>query len=111
MKKIYLATPYTGTPDQEEERFQEAIRITRQLIGNGVIPFSPIIQSHLVAKDHLPGDHGYWKKFNESWLEWADEVWVAKMHGWEQSRGVRWEVGYAKAAGMTVKFINHEDEK
>jgi hypothetical protein len=106
MKKIYLATPYTGTPEQEEERFQEACDIAGQLIRQGAHVFSPIAHSHPIAtRSKLPIDHGFWIDFNRSWLEWADEVYVAKMRGWEQSRGVQWEVLYAREAGKPVKFL------
>ena len=103
MKKIYLATPHSGTPAQQGARFIQASIIAGEIIKQGHCVFSPISHSHPIHKYcNLPGDHGYWQRLNESWLEWCDEVWVAEMDGWKQSKGVRWEMDWSEKNGKPV---------
>jgi len=107
MKRIYLATPYSGTQKQQLERFEAACRIAGEIIKHGYCVFSPISHSHFIALiGDIPGSHEFWKAQNESWLSWSDEVWVAKMSGWKESAGVKWEMAWAEENGRPVEFID-----
>ena len=104
--KIYLATPYTGTEVQEKVRFKQACEICAGLMKSGFRVFSPIAHSHNIAVyGSMPGSHGFWKEQNRSWLEWADEIWVARMHRWTESRGVKWEISWAMNNDMDVRIF------
>ena len=106
MRKIYLATPYSGTTEQQNERFEKACDIAGQLIRKGAHVFSPIAHSHTIAiRSKLPIDHAFWIDFNRSWLEWADEIYVAKIPGWRDSKGVKWEIDWAQQNGRLVRYI------
>jgi len=107
MKKIYLATPYTGTPEQQNERFRQACRLSAEVIRQGHCVFSPIAHSHFISRlGSIDGSHDSWKDQNETWLEWADEIWVAKMAGIEESQGVQWEIKWAFDHGKRVVFMD-----
>lgn len=104
MKRIYLAIPYTG---MEEKSFETVNRIAGGLMSDGNLVFSPISHSHPIAElCDLPGDHDYWRAWNESFLvNWADEVHVVMVDGWLESSGVQWEIKRANELGLQVCLI------
>ena len=105
--KIYLATPYTGTEVQQTVRFKQACRICAELIESGFMVFSPIAHSHNISiHGNIPGNYDFWKYQNESWLEWSDELWIARMHRWHESIGIKHEIGWAKKHGVIIKIFN-----
>jgi hypothetical protein len=107
MKKIYLATPYSGTQKQQIERFDEARRVAGKIIKQGYCVFSPICHSHPIAEAcDIDGSHDFWKAQNESWLAWCEEVWIVTMPGWEESTGVKWEMAWAVTNWRPVEFID-----
>ena len=110
MKRIYLATPYSGQGKfaklNEHNRFVKACEIAGQLIQDGHCVFSPICHSHPISVlCEMDGAHDYWQAQNDLWLDWADEIWVVKMSGWEDSKGVQWEIGWADKHEKPVRYI------
>ena len=106
MKKIYLASPYSDDdPEVERKRFESVCKIAASLISEGCLVFCPIAHSHPI---HIHGDmrtdSGYWAKLNESWLDWCDELWIANMPNWHQSKGIRREMKYAKKIGKKIEI-------
>ena len=102
--KIYLACPYTNT---ENSSFIKANRAAAKLMLDGNIVFSPISMSHPIATQcDLPGDWEFWKKFDEAFIEWCDEMHVLCLPGWKESRGVTAEIKIAEDMGKPVKFID-----
>jgi len=106
MKKIYLATPYTGTEVQQIVRFKQACEICADLMKSGLNVFSPIAHSHNIAVyGNMPGSYDFWKGQNASWLEWSDELWIARMYGWDKSKGIRFEIDWAKANSLKTMIF------
>jgi len=71
----------------------------------GHIVFSPIAHSHPIAtRCSLPGKHDFWQEQNAAWLEWADELWVGMIEGWDQSVGIKWEVEKARLLGKRIAY-------
>jgi hypothetical protein len=97
MGYIYLASPYSHeNPEVVEGRYRDVLRITSELMNKHRLHiFSPIINCHELAKVHtLPGDFAFWKEYNQAILEFADELYVLKLLGWEQSKGIKGEMLY-----------------
>ena len=109
MKKIYLATPYTGTPEQQQSRFEAVNRVAAKLMGFGYLVFSPISHTHPIAMaGDLPKGWEYWKAYDETFIkEWCDELWVYVQDGWETSTGVTAEVKMAKENNICVRTVGH----
>ena len=106
MKKIYLATPYTGTPEEQEQRFRAACLMAGKLMQDGHVVYSPIAHSHPISIiSNMPGNHDFWKEQNRGWLEWCDEVWVGRIPGWKESKGAKWEFDQAVKEGKDVGFV------
>ena len=105
---IYLASPYSDpSPGVRELRFVLAREATLKLLqrGSSQVIFSPIVYSHQFANS-LGGDFGSWKEFDLSMIDIADEVWVLKLDGWEQSHGVWNEIENAKLNDKPVKYLD-----
>lgn len=104
MRKVYLAIPYTGI---EELSFKVANYVSAQLMHDGNIVFSPISHSHhIAAQNELECGWDYWKKFDESFIEWCDVVIVVMLIGWEKSKGVKAEIIIADKIGKPVEYID-----
>ena len=98
--KIYLAIPYTG---QEEESFRIANEVAGDLMAKGHIVFSPISHTHPIEMEvDLSGDWEFWKKQDESFIDWCDEIWVIDFGDVKNSTGVQAEIKMAKEMGKKV---------
>lgn len=106
MSFIYLASPYTHTlPEWEEKRYREAEEAHAQFWWEGHVVYCPISASHHLSKNHaLPPEVKRWRAQNYGILEAAKELWVLCMDGWEQSKGVSEEVAFAMGRGIPVHY-------
>ena len=106
--KIYLALPYSGF---EEESFEVANKIAAKLMAEGHIVFSPISHTHPIAlAGDLPKGWSYWKKFDESFIEWCDQLFIIVMKNdgmkrIKNSQGVNGEMILAEGASKSITYI------
>jgi hypothetical protein len=111
---IYLATPYSATDhDVETARADAVTRTANRLMRRRRNVISPITHGHaLAALGGLPMDFAFWEEHCLSLLErWADELWVLRLPGWRESRGVTAEIATAKKCGIPIRYIDEgEDE-
>ena len=109
MKKIYLASPYSHIAEaKRQERFCQACIVAADLIYQGFLVFSPICHTHPIAQaSNLPLDWNYWKALDESFLSWCDELWVLKLEGWEESKGVTAEISFAKNLNKPISYLEY----
>ena len=97
---IYLASPYSGTEAERDERYSQTLKFVTRELQKGFVIFSPIVYGRpfeatigTAAKD--------WKKFNETMMNLANTMWVLTLPGWKTSKGVQqeiatWEFLYSK---------------
>ena len=107
MKKIYLACPYSHKdPAVKQARFEAVNKVAARLMAEGYMVFSPISHTHPIAlAGRLPGDWRFWEAYDRTFLEWADELWVLELEGWEESTGLRAETTIAQNLRKPVRFI------
>lgn len=107
MSKIYLACPYTHPdPSIRQMRFDLANRAAGELMQQGHIVFSPISMSHPIAcVCNLPGDWDFWENQDKSFLDWADEMRILCLKGWDESKGIRAEIEYFSRSGKLITYI------
>jgi hypothetical protein len=108
---IYLASPYTHTdPDVMQERFEYVRAAAAEMLARGEIVYSPIVHGHAIATAHdLPTDFEFWMRHSFAMLERADNLYVLRLDGWLESRGVTAEIGWWKRhrRGVRIKHITH----
>lgn len=110
--KIYLAIPYSGI---EEKSFYIANKLSAILMKKGYIVFSPISHSHPIAiQESLPGTWEFWEKFDKSFIEWADRVYVVEIGKEgidliERSKGVQAEIKIANELKKPVDYYKFDD--
>ncbi len=110
MKKIYLATPYSY-PQQSvrRKRFNIVNISAARLMRDGNLVFSPISHTHPIAEaGNLPKDWAFWKEYDLTFIEWADEVHVLKQDGWATSIGVINEIKLADELRKPVVYMDVE---
>ncbi len=107
MSYIYLASPYSHTSAvRRTERYLKVLEYTALTLMQRIPIFSPIIHCHDMAlKYSMPKDAGFWKWYNEEMLKPARELYVLKLDGWEDSVGVRGEIGQAMGLGIPITYV------
>ena len=107
MKKIYLATPYTGTPTEQQARFEAVNKVAAKLMADGFLVFSPISHTHSIGlAGDLPKGWEFWKEYDLTFIEWCDELWVLMQDGWQDSKGVTAERKIAKELGKPIRYMS-----
>lgn len=116
-KVVYRASPYSGYHYLSIVnwfiRLKRYLQVT-SLIGKlqDIYPYAfigPITQSHHTAK-YMKSDCSLFKSWrirDLTYISRCDEVWVAKLEGWDQSVGVLAEIECARTIHRCkVKFID-----
>lgn len=112
---VYLATPYSKYPPRDnltglEAAFRDASRLAARLLRAGVKVYSPIAHTHPIAMHgHLDAlDHAIWLPFDAAIMAKADALVVAKMTGWQDSTGVKHEIGVFAQAEKPIYYLDPE---
>jgi len=106
---VYLASPYTHSSHAiQEERFLAVSRIVAHFLPINRAPvFSPILYAHELAKNFsLATDFQSWLRFNNAMLRLSNELWVLRLDGWEESKGVKHELAVAEFIGTPIHYLD-----
>ena len=106
---IYLACPYSHESlEIMTQRVADATKVAAYLMEQKHNVFSPLTHSHYVA-DHLPDeirrDHLFWLPRDFHWLRHSDILYVLRLDGWGNSKGVQAEIEYASTKHIPIKFV------
>ncbi len=107
MSYIYLASPYSApTKRERQRRFKKVVKKAGKLMEQGHAVFCPIAHSHDIGLAlERPQDHEFWMKQDLPLLACASALWVYKMTGWKESRGVTAEIEFAKEHGIPIRYL------
>lgn len=106
---IYIATPYTGTPEQQVERFVTVNKFCAFLMDKDILVFSPISECHPISVQcGLPGNFSFWKKLDEAMISRCQKLYVLCQAGWQDSFGVNCEIDIAKSLNIPIEYYHHE---
>lgn len=113
-KLIYLASPYTHPdPDVQEQRYAEIAKAAAQFIKQGHCVYSPIAHWHKIAELAIaagnPITHDEFLHVDEQFILCCSEVWVVKLPGWGDSKGVMREIHFAIEKDIEIRYFayNH----
>lgn len=105
---IYLASPFShNSPAVREHRFLQARRFTINALRAGYAIFSPIVYGKDMEKE-IGTAFEPWLKLNNAMLDSCTQVWVLRLDGWEASRGIEYEVTYARELGKPIAYFDSE---
>lgn len=111
LKIIYLAVPYTHPdPCVEHLRFKKVTSVAGMLLKEGYGVFSPITHGRPIAEvtQDLPTSADFWETLNKWMMRSCDEVWVLTLPGWQDSKGVTYEIDFAVDTSTPVHYITME---
>lgn len=105
---IYLGSPYSDEfLVTRIDRFNDAVLAAAYLISNGTVVYSPIAHSHPIA---MAVDIGIgwetWRKIDLTMLAICSELCVLKLHGWEQSTGLTYEIEKANEWNIKITYLS-----
>jgi hypothetical protein len=106
---IYLGAPYSDDdPDVRLRRFQHATIAAARLIERRYVVYSPLTMTHPIdielAEEGESLGSEYWVAFDEAFMACCCAMIVLQTPGWQQSKGVRYEMDYFTARGRPVIF-------
>lgn len=60
---------------------------------------------------NLPQDAAHWQKFNMEFLRHCEAMFLLRLTGWDQSKGVQIETRVAKMLGLPIVHFNDKFEE
>ena len=102
----YVASPYWH-PRREvrQARTQAALAGTTMLIEKRVAALSPVVYSATIQEQAGFSPPEGWYGFDLHLLAASSRLTVLEIPGWEESRGVLIELGFARGRGMPVRWV------
>ena len=76
------------------------------MLRAGLIVFSPVVHSHPLTRYGLPGNWGFWKGYDQAYLEACSALAVLTLDGWRKSEGVGSEIRVAEQLGMPCWLVD-----
>ena len=103
---IYLASPYSGTREEQIERHFQAMVCCAALFRKGLWVVSPIVHWHEVAhRFNLGSDVMAFKAYCHSLLTVCSSLYILQIDGWDHSVGVANEIQDAKQLGKNIMAV------
>lgn len=103
----YLASPYTNYPHGLANAAIDVAAVAGELMRRGVIVFAPIVHGHAVTESvSLPLDHAFWMRECRAPFLGCASLIVAKLPGWDHSRGVAMEIEWAADLDMPTFHLD-----
>ena len=105
---VYLATPYRKFSLGLPLAAKQAAKVAGRLAIEGVRIFAPIPHSHMIAiyGGIIPTANEFWCNFNKRFLDVCDALVIAKMEGWEQSDGIKWEIEEFQKQAKPIYYLD-----
>ena len=107
----YLASPYSHKDNTFRiKRYEDALRAVKYFFDRKLVVYSPIVNTHPLAEMFdMPEGFEHYEKYDTVMLKNAVGVIVLESEGWIQSRGVQFEIDYAKnVLNIPVYYITME---
>src|SRR5690554_3002649 len=91
---IYVASPYSSDdPVIREKRYELVAQFTKNMLEAGFVAFSPIVYGHQLAQRFgMKTDYQTWLNLNVGILRKCEAMYLLKLTGWEESKGVALEL-------------------
>ncbi len=116
---IYLASPYTALRDDGsyddilmQERYTAVTECFQRLVSAGLIVYCPITMTHHIDCMHrnLHGERikpDFWYEFDKPFMQYAFQLYVLKLPGWEKSEGLQREIKTAVGRNLPIIYLEY----
>lgn len=103
----YLAHAYSNVDDRLRDINQEtALQVYALLFQHGVFCYEPTCASHYAGIGRKIGtDFEDYRSLNRIMMTRSHGLLVIMSDGWEKSRGVEFEIDYAKRLGIPIIYL------
>lgn len=107
----YIGCPY-GDPDPNIRKFREqaVTQMVFDLREQGIYAYSPITHNMPVDRLGVFGDFKSWMEFDHNMLSRCDKLFVLKLPGWQNSKGLAAEIAFAKSQNIPIEEIEPTDD-
>lgn len=114
---IYLASPYTahkedGSFDEDlmDYRYLQVAECFHKLVGAGLIVYCPIAMTHRIdcmnsERYGTPISPDFWYEFDKPFIQNASQLYVLKLPGWENSKGLQEEIKTALDRNLPIVYL------
>ena len=108
----YLASPYSDAPAGKARAFEGVCTIASKLISQGYKIYSPIAHSHSIAYfgGLDPDDYDIWMPLAYEMMKRCDAMIIARLPGWQMSKGIDMEWAYFNKAGKPTFHVSPKGE-
>ena len=115
----YLASPYTAYRDDGsyddilmQERYTAVTECFQKLVAAGLSVFCPITMTHHIDCMHrnLHGNRmspEFWYEFDKPFMQYASQLYILKLPGWEKSDGLNREIKTAVGRNIPVFYLEY----
>lgn len=108
---IYLASPFASDSEETRiDRIMQAEHASHWLLGQGVRNFSPIAHNARAAESLYPHNTSDYLGLDFEILSTCGGLCVLLLPGWERSRGVLLEIGFAISRSLQLSTIARRSE-
>ncbi len=107
MTFIYLASPYIDPSSAViYNRYIRTMYVCAEILKAGITVYSPIVHCHVMSSTcDLPKGFEFFREHDFNMIRSCTEIWVLKLPGFEESKGVEAEMLFARNIGKPVVLI------
>ena len=103
----YFASPYTSDDLAQTQEWVQEMRDLKPRIINAypkIVPLVPVLETDPLAETCEP--EGGWYAFGLTLLNTAEGLIVVQQDGWQHSRGIMLEFGFARGKGLPIATLD-----
>jgi hypothetical protein len=87
-------------------RYNAAAAVLAERLGKGLPTYSPIVHNHFITSHYgLPKTWEFWSQHDLPLLNYACELLILTLDGWDISKGVTAERAFAEENKIPVYFL------
>lgn len=103
----YFASPYTSDDAAQTQAWVQEMHVLKPRIINAyprIVPLVPVLETDPLAETCDP--EGGWYAFGLKLLNTAEGIIIVLQDGWQHSRGIMLEFGFARGKGLPIATLD-----
>ena len=108
---IYLACPYNHSNKTVRDYRVESCKIAvNELSDSGLLVYSPLVYTRYLQDSITEQSEEFWLKHGLAMLYGCTHLYVLKLEGWKESKGVAKEIREADKRKMPIKLLEPNEK-